>query len=251
MNGGLVIRLAGPLQSWGTSSAFAERDTAAFPTRSGLVGMFASALGMGRGEPLDRFAGLRLVVRVDDPGVPLVDFHTVGGGLPAARTVPTAAGGRRPGDTGTIVSRRRYLSGAAFTVAAAGPDALLGEIAAALAAPRRQPYLGRRSCPPDAPLLLAAGVGDPEADLRERVPLARRPGAGAGGPTPVDLYADAGPGEPADVELPDTPASFAPTARSHLPRRVRREALAVDPTLCHPPGDDFLEALYAYMREAA
>ncbi|MGI5473350.1 CRISPR-associated protein Cas5 [Streptomyces sp. CA-132043] len=42
---GLLLRLAGPLQAWGTSSAFRDRDTAAHPTRSGLIGLLAAAAG--------------------------------------------------------------------------------------------------------------------------------------------------------------------------------------------------------------
>ena len=41
---GLLLRLAGPLQSWGERSHFNERDTARFPTRSGVIGMLAAAL---------------------------------------------------------------------------------------------------------------------------------------------------------------------------------------------------------------
>ncbi|MEV7027174.1 CRISPR-associated protein Cas5, partial [Kitasatospora sp. NPDC093558] len=34
----LVLRLAGPLQSWGERSAFNRRDTPPQPTKSGVVG---------------------------------------------------------------------------------------------------------------------------------------------------------------------------------------------------------------------
>ena len=50
---GLLLRLAGPLQSWGMLSHFNERDTARFPTRSGVIGLLAAALGIARDEPLD------------------------------------------------------------------------------------------------------------------------------------------------------------------------------------------------------
>ncbi|MBX6356501.1 MAG: type I-E CRISPR-associated protein Cas5/CasD, partial [Micromonosporaceae bacterium] len=168
---GLVLRLAGPLQSWGERAAFAERDTAAFPTRSGLIGLFASAMGLDRHAPQDRFTDLRLTIRVDAPGIVLTDFHTVGGGLPPSRTVPTAEGKHRSGATGTMVTRRRYLSDAVFTVAVTGPDPLVDELGARLARPRWQPYLGRRSCPPDEPFLLRRHTDDPDGDLRHRVPL--------------------------------------------------------------------------------
>jgi CRISPR system Cascade subunit CasD len=148
---GLLLRLAGPLQSWGEHSTFADRDTLRYPTRSGITGIFAAAQGLRRGERLDRYAPLTLTVRIDRPGVLLADFHTTGGGLPRGRTVPTAEGGRRAEGKATIVTRRMYLSDAVFTVAVEGPGTLIDDLAAALRSPHWQPYLGRRSCPPTSP----------------------------------------------------------------------------------------------------
>src|SRR5262245_64911549 len=45
---------------------------------------------------------------------------------------------------------------------------LITEIAMALRAPVWAPYLGRRSCPPDTPFLLADGVADPVRELERR-----------------------------------------------------------------------------------
>lgn len=42
---GFLLRLAGPMQSWGEHSMFGERDTLPYPSRSGLIGMFAAAQG--------------------------------------------------------------------------------------------------------------------------------------------------------------------------------------------------------------
>jgi CRISPR system Cascade subunit CasD len=252
---GLVLRLAGPLQSWGEHSTFADRDTVSYPTRSGLVGMFAGAMGLRRGEPLSRFDGLGLTVRVDWPGVPLTDFHTVGGGLPPARTVPTADGKHRSGDTGTLVSRRRYLSDAVFTVAVTGPDGLVTDIGNSLKSPFWQTYLGRRSCPPDQPLLLRTGVTDPEAHLRGRVPLprrGRRPGSGQH--TKADFF---------DVEfltethatdteavatLHDVPLNFGKLDRRYQRRTVRRDVVRFEPGLVYSDGQSYQKALWEYMK---
>ncbi|MGI5167334.1 CRISPR-associated protein Cas5 [Spirillospora sp. CA-253888] len=88
----LLIRLAGPLQSWGVGSRFApSRDSHSRPTKSAVVGMCAAALGLPRsmglkdpaeGEPthLGRLAGSLFGVRADHPGVPVRDYHTVGAG---------------------------------------------------------------------------------------------------------------------------------------------------------------------------
>jgi CRISPR-associated Cas5-like protein len=45
----LVIRLAGPVQSSGETSRFNRRDTAAEPTKSGLLGLLAAARGVAIG----------------------------------------------------------------------------------------------------------------------------------------------------------------------------------------------------------
>ncbi len=249
---GLILRLAGPLQSWGEHSTFADRDTVAFPTRSGLIGLLAGAVGLARGESLSRFDPLGFTVRVDAPGVPLTDFHTVGGGLPAARTVPIADGKHRSGDTGTIVSRRRYLSDAVFTVAVTGPDQLLTELVEALREPRWQPYLGRRSCPPEQPLLLRADVDDPQTHLRTRVPVPRRRRRLTVTPpdTTVDLIVETDPSDPdAATELADVPISFASLDRRYQRRSVRRESLSLPASLFSADGPTFRRALYSYMQE--
>ncbi|MBN6054469.1 type I-E CRISPR-associated protein Cas5/CasD, partial [Nonomuraea sp. RK-328] len=161
------LRLTGPLQSWGEHSAFAaERDTQRFPTRSGLIGLFAGAYGMRRGEDLSRFDELEIVVRIDRPGVPTMDFHTIGGGRVRQQTVPTAEGGRRSVETATIVTRRHYLADACFVVGVSGPPDGIDMLADRLAHPRWQPYLGRRSCPPDQPFVLRQ-VDDPMIELTE------------------------------------------------------------------------------------
>ncbi|MEW5355802.1 type I-E CRISPR-associated protein Cas5/CasD [Streptomyces sp. 16-176A] len=76
----LFIRLAGPLQSWGITGRFARRDTHSRPTKSGVIGLCAAALGLPREEPLGELAEMLFGVRADRPGTPLRDYHTVGGG---------------------------------------------------------------------------------------------------------------------------------------------------------------------------
>ncbi len=252
---GLVIRLAGPLQSWGEHSAFSERDTVSYPTRSGLVGMFAGAMGLRRGEPLSRFDSLSFTVRVDWPGVPLTDFHTVGGGLPPRRTVPVADGTYRGKDAGTLVSRRHYLSDAVFTVAVTGPDGLVTGIGNALNSPFWQTYLGRRSCPPDQPLLLRTGVTDPEEHLHDRVPLPRR-GRRTGSRQharvdflEVDFLTETHATDPEAVAtLNDVPLNFDNLDRRYQRRTVRRDVVRVEPDLVHPDGSPYQKALWEYMK---
>ena len=44
----LLLRLAAPLQSWGSDSKFETRKTDREPTKSGVVGLLAAALGLPR-----------------------------------------------------------------------------------------------------------------------------------------------------------------------------------------------------------
>ena len=74
----LLLRLAAPLQSWGSDSKFETRKTDREPTKSGVVGLLEAALGLRRDdtEGLARLNGLRFAVRADQEGSLLVDFHT-------------------------------------------------------------------------------------------------------------------------------------------------------------------------------
>ncbi|GGM23183.1 hypothetical protein GCM10010129_79420 [Streptomyces fumigatiscleroticus] len=225
---GLLLRLAGPLQSWGERSPFPrDRDTASFPTRSGIIGMFAAAEGIPRNEPqaLARYGNLTLTVRVDRPGVRLVDYHTAGGGLPKELTAATSAGGNKGA---AVITHRHYLADAVFVIAVTGPDQDITRIAQALHQPHWSPYLGRRACLPDEPFLLRAAVDDPVTELRQHVPLspdpARPPAADA--TVPVTFLWEQPPAAQPDLHpfasLYDTPGSFAPHGRNHSKRHIYR-----------------------------
>ncbi|KWX02917.1 CRISPR-associated protein Cas5 family [Carbonactinospora thermoautotrophica] len=243
---GLILRLAGPLQSWGEHSTFQERDTQPYPTRSGILGLLAAAQGRSRASELTDFLQLRLTVRVDRPGVFLTDFHTVGGGLPRHQTIPTAEGGRRPEKATTLVSRRHYLADAAFTVAVEGPDELTGKLAAALRHPVWPLYLGRRSCPPAEPILLAAGVADPVAALKQAVPLSRaRPREQS--TVAVDFVYETDIRDPhARTHLLDVPVSFDPLRRTYRPRAIKVRTEQLPAELCCGRGVDQMKALATY-----
>jgi CRISPR system Cascade subunit CasD len=245
----IVLRLAGPLQSWGEHSTFTDRDTLRFPTRSGITGLLAAAKGIKRGEPLARYDELGFTVRIDRPGNLLPDFHTVGGGLPRARTIPTASGGRRPEGTAIVVTRRWYLTDAAFTVAITGPDELISEITATLRAPRWQPYLGRRSCPPDPPLFLRLTPGDPVQELRERVPLPARRAAEAS-EVAVEMITETPVSDDAAItELNDVPEIVGQHERRYRSRAVYRSTVGIPAALASWRNSAaYHKALYDYAR---
>ncbi|MDF3292365.1 type I-E CRISPR-associated protein Cas5/CasD [Streptomyces silvisoli] len=244
---GMLLRLAGPLQSWGERSVFSpQRDTAPFPTRSGLIGMFAAAEGRNRDQDPGGYADLEFTVRIDRPGELLVDYHTVGGGQPKDRTAATS-GGDHKGDA--VITRRRYLADAVFVVAVTGPDADIARIADALHQPYWNPYLGRRSCIPDEPFVLRAQVEDPVHELLRTIPLST-PAAHyceetseAGTATvPVDFIWETYPLGPlpddaVSVTITDVPVSYAQHARSHAKRRILRTTEPLAAKLQTSPGD--------------
>lgn len=256
---GLLLHLAGPLQSWGENSQFNERGTAPFPTRSGVIGLLACALGRTRGADIQDLVALSLTVRTDRPGIQLRDLHTVGGGLPAARTVTTAEGKKRSGSTATLLSHRYYLADAVFTAIVTGPQQTLENCAQALTAPAWPPYLGRRSCPPEGPLFLGL-VEDPLRHLVD-LPLARRRLLEDGsisvdfhGDRPLDRIApgaDGGDTEDGTApagEVTDDPVTFHPRRRAHLARPRYQRTLALPAERCAGLGADYLTSLASYLR---
>lgn len=142
----LLLRLQGPMQSWGTTSRFDERDTQLEPSKSGVLGLVCAALGRDRSEPVDDLAALRMGVRVEREGVPMRDYQTATGVL--------IASSGKPDLERTVVSPRYYLSDAVFLVGLEGDRALLVAVHDALARPVWPLALGRKSFVPSLPVYL-------------------------------------------------------------------------------------------------
>ena len=147
----LLLRLQGPMQSWGTTSRFDERDTQLEPSKSGVLGLICAALGRDRSESVDDLAALQMGVREDREGVVLRDYQTATGIVNAAGKVDMKR---------TVVSPRYYLSDAAFLVGFEGERALLDQIHQALKTPHWPLSLGRKGCLPSPPVYLPDGVRD-------------------------------------------------------------------------------------------
>ena len=141
----LLLRLAGPLQSWGAEANFETRRTLGFPTKSGVVGLLAAALGYPRDASLNRLSSMRFGVRVEREGELLRDFHTIHGSK----------------KKDAWITERFYLMDAVFLAGFESSDiAFLKELEYALRHPVYPLYLGRRSCPPDMPLVLGVRSDD-------------------------------------------------------------------------------------------
>lgn len=162
----LLMRLAGPMQSWGTRSRFDERDTEKEPSKSGVIGLLAAALGIDRHEeaPILELAKLKMGVRVDREGILQYDYHTFQkyASMPEKKQI-------------TAVSHRYFLADAVFLVGLEGADlAYLQKLQAALQNPVWFLALGRRSFMPSRPVWLPNGVEaakDLETSLQEYPPL--------------------------------------------------------------------------------
>lgn len=147
----LLLRLAAPLQSWGIASKFDTRDTAREPTKSGVIGLLAAALGRSRTEGLEDLKALRFGVRIDQPGTFLRDFHTA----------------RFNEKDPPFVTIRYYLADAVFLIGLEGEERFLQRLAMALENPVFPLYLGRRSCPPAGQLVLGLRERDLQHALED------------------------------------------------------------------------------------
>lgn len=154
----LLLRLAGPMQSWGTTSRFDQRDTGKEPSKSGVLGLLAAALGIDREnwDDLEPLVRLIMGVRHDRPGVLKRDFQTAGC---AANEYMIRADGSLSKDG--VTSQRHYLADAVFLVGLEGPDlSLLESVHVALQNPTWPLALGRKSYVPSEPVWLEDGIVD-------------------------------------------------------------------------------------------
>jgi CRISPR system Cascade subunit CasD len=144
----LLLRLAAPLQSWGGESNFERRVTHREPTKSGVIGMVAAALGVSRDDEkaLSELSKLKFGVRIDCEGDLIVDYHIMKSKSDEARQ-----------------TNRHYLCDAIFVVGLHGDDTLIRRIELAIDNPVYPLYLGRRSCQPTG----RVNLGVKQASLKE------------------------------------------------------------------------------------
>jgi CRISPR system Cascade subunit CasD len=189
------------MQSWGNHARGANqahRTTHSRPTKSGIVGLVANALGRDFTDGISDLAALGFGVRADVPGRLEVDFHTAGGGAfpllpgeayrnkkwsrrlrsgwpmldddeyvaPANVTWDRNSEGLVADAGNVVVTHDWYLADASFLAVLFGCSGLIDTIATALAKPQRPMYLGRRAFLPSRPVLEGtADLSDPIAAL--------------------------------------------------------------------------------------
>ncbi|MGX8705189.1 MAG: type I-E CRISPR-associated protein Cas5/CasD [bacterium] len=213
----LLLRLAAPLQSWGLNAIFNIRQTDNVPSKSGVVGLLASALGRRREESVADLDALRFGVRVVRGGKLLCDYHTV-----SRNPNPRPALNKTD-----YVTKRYYLSDAVFIVGfESGDTAFLTALDAALREPAYPLFLGRRSCPPTPPLSL----GVSEADLETALMGAQCPETVSGGISETQrLVLEAVEATPSTPLVKDQPLSFSPKRRLHGYRMICERYAEHDP----------------------
>jgi CRISPR system Cascade subunit CasD len=229
----LALLLDAPLQSWGFASRFQRRTTALHPTKSGILGLLAAAVGVdkhspGEAETIADLAKLRMTaITIPKPTTArfvrtadvlemrrLEDYHTVQG-TRHANDKPTA----KPDPKDTVETYRQFLLDSRFGVILSAPSSWtlpdsrgLGEVAAALRDPVWGIWFGRKCCIPAEPVYRGGPFSDEAEALRALV-----------GDAPREQFTrieEAGDFAAGTDTLNDQPVAFA-TPNTHAPRRVR------------------------------
>lgn len=159
----LIFQLQAPLSSWGEVAVGEYRPSADYPSQSAIHGLLGAALGITRDDDAAQTSlrtGFRLAVGVLSQGKLLRDFHTAQ--VPSRTDLKKRPHATRRDelslaktDLNTILSSRDYRQDAAALVAVqalADAPYSLAQLGEALKNPKFVLYLGRKSCPVDAPL---------------------------------------------------------------------------------------------------
>jgi CRISPR system Cascade subunit CasD len=199
------------MQSWGLSSRFTERGTAREPTKSGVIGLIAAAMGRARNMPLDDLTALKMGVRVEREGEVRRDFQTV-------LEVPKANNNPKE----TSISNRYYLADACFLVGLEGPSELLISIRDAFLNPTWPIYFGRKAFVPSTPIVVKDElIADPVETALRNYPWLGRKGERKPGRLRAIFECEADKG----IQQMDVPISF--EKRTFLPRFVRNEYITL------------------------
>lgn len=133
----LLLKMSGPLQTWGTSSRFETRHTDFYPSKSAIIGIISACLGYKRDDNrILKLNELDFAVRIDQDGNIFRDYHI------AQKFKPNGDFDR------TYVTNRYYMEDAVCIVSISHSEEIfIKEIENALRYPYFQPFMGRRSIP--------------------------------------------------------------------------------------------------------
>lgn len=185
----LILKFDSPIQSWGTSLKLTNHDTGLYPSKSGVIGMIASALGRRRDESIDDLSVLRFGVMIENQGTIIDDFQVS----------EVSASEKKTG-------HRKYLSDAVFICGIEGPENIINDISFALRHPANALFAGRRGCPVTAELLQKVVPENLKDALRNN------------GSESMRIIVDAE--TPSGVAVRDLPLSFSPYDRQYTYRFI-------------------------------
>ncbi|HDZ18746.1 hypothetical protein LCGC14_0493000 [marine sediment metagenome] len=215
----ILLRLEGPMQSWGIGSKFTDRLTEAEPSKSGVIGVICCALGRRRDEKIDDLTELKMAIRVEREGSIFYDYHTTLNVLRAS-----AEGEVTKSKLSTVLSRRFYIADACFLVGLEGENInLLEQISHALNFPKWPLFLGRKSFPVTSPVLLTKRpIPEPLLETMKKYPWQGRKGKRS--PESLRLIYDCGLSE--GESRMDVPLSFG--SREFISRNVFTEYISTE-----------------------
>lgn len=240
--------------TWGKNPGNKHRRTATHPSKTAIVGLIANAMGRDWTDPVDDLMVLDFAVRIDRTGTVIADYHTVGSargmagipsdnnrGIPLVKTPWTpqpmvlhqpvknpdytkpVKGLNRP-KTVTANPKQivdEYLVDWGFTVAVSGDETTITSVAAALQAPARPLFAGRKNSPLTTPPIPTVTASNSALDALKTAPPIRRSDTGL-----LTVWATTGPGEKGTIPT-DNPTILT-TRRGHARLETRH---LVDP---HP-----------------
>ncbi len=199
----LLLRLAGPMQSWGINSKYEIRRTEPIPSKSAIIGLLASALGRKREDSVEDLNKLRFGVRQDLSGEIRCDYQT--------------AKGEKP-----YIINRYFVEDGIFLVGLESEDIhLIAKLEYALNHPVFHLFLGRKSCPPTQPFVLGIRDFSLEQALSVEpwlVPDWRKNKAS----TLLRVLVDCPRGKMADALQRDIPVSFSSYRREYSTRGIQQ-----------------------------
>ena len=208
----LILKLEGPLQSWGRHSFEGLRPSEAFPGRGALLGLLGACLGIDRENwegQRQLASSVRFAVRCDQGEhrpLKMTDYHTV-------KDARVDYQGLKSHET--IQTWREYWQDAKYTVAIWSlpqAEVSLQQLKEGVCKPVFTPVLGRRSCPLVRPLF----ENQIEAEDALTALAQVEPVAGM-------VYSDEGNTSQRQLQLRDVPITEQP--RQFATRRVYVHAL--------------------------
>lgn len=209
----LAMVFHAPLQSWGAvnlpeSNSASPRKTHLFPTKSAVIGLLRSALGVerGYGDELD-LDSLRILSRADRVGRVQRDYQI------SQRTHH----GFNAGTTKEIP--KMFLEESTFVVLVGHKDtAVVEKLSNAIQNPEWAPFFGRRAHVPSLPISLGTATSEDPRALLQELPVFWGEEERWLAEKTVPTYDSVGQGSDRPEVVIDQPVSFHPRDRNYTER---------------------------------